>query len=60
MYKLRCGSIWIAALIGWLIEPMERKVWAYRPDHEVEILEEPSTVTAGSLMPDFVPDLDPI
>jgi Uma2 family endonuclease len=52
---LACG-----AQLGWLIDPMERKVWVYRPNHEVEILEEPSTVTAGPLMPGFVLDLDPI
>jgi Uma2 family endonuclease len=52
---LACG-----AQLGWLIDPMERKVWVYRPNSEVEILEEPSTVTVGSLMPGFVLELDPI
>jgi Uma2 family endonuclease len=52
---LACG-----AQLGWLIDPEERKVWVYRPHQEVEMLEEPSAVTAGSLMPGFVLDLNPI
>jgi Uma2 family endonuclease len=52
---LACG-----ARLGWLIDPLERKVWVYRPGEEVETIEEPRMLTAGPLMPDFVLDLDPI
>lgn len=52
---LACG-----AQVGWLIDPFEHKVWVYRPGQEVEILEEPSSLTAGPLMPGFVLDLDSI
>ena len=52
---LACG-----ARLGWLIDPLERKVWVYRPGEQVETLEEPRMLTAGSPMPDFVLDLDPI
>lgn len=49
---LACG-----ARLGWLIDPLERKVWVYRPGEEVEAIEEPRMLTAGLLMPDFVLDL---
>jgi Uma2 family endonuclease len=52
---LACG-----AKLGWLIDPLERRAWIYRPVSEVELLEEPLTLTAGPLMPGFVLDLDPI
>jgi Uma2 family endonuclease len=52
---LACG-----ARLGWLIDPLERKVWIYRPGQQVEVLEEPQTLTAGPLMPDFALDLMPI
>jgi Uma2 family endonuclease len=48
----RCG-----ARLGWLIDPLERKVWVYRPGEQVETIEEPRMLTAGPLMPDFVLDL---
>jgi Uma2 family endonuclease len=52
---LACG-----AQLGWLIDPLERKVWVYRPGKQVETFEEPMTLTAGPPMPDFVLDLAPI
>jgi Uma2 family endonuclease len=48
------------AQLEWLIDPLERRVWVYRPGVEVEILDEPLTLTAGPLMPGFVLDLLPI
>jgi Uma2 family endonuclease len=52
---LACG-----AQLGWLIDPLERRVWVYRPGRVVDAFDEPSTLTAGPLMPGFVLDLDPI
>jgi len=52
---LACG-----AKLAWLIDPLERRVWIYQPGKEVQCLDEPSTVTAGPLMPGFVLDLGPI
>jgi len=48
------------AKLAWLIDPLERRVWIYQPGKEVERLDEPSTVTAGPLMPGFILDLDSI
>jgi len=52
---LACG-----ARLGWLIDPLERRAWVYRPGTEVEALSEPATLSAGPLMPGFVLDLAPI
>jgi Uma2 family endonuclease len=52
---LACG-----AQLGWLIDPLERRVWIYRRGVEVETLDEPLTLNAGPLMPGFVLDLVPI
>jgi Uma2 family endonuclease len=52
---MACG-----AQLGWLIDPLKRRVWVYRPGVEVEILDEPLTLTAGPMMPGFVLDLVPI
>lgn len=52
---MACG-----AKLGWLIDPIERRVWVYRPAMEVEALDEPATLAAGPLMPGFVLNLEPI
>jgi Uma2 family endonuclease len=39
--------------LAWLIAPEERRVYIYRPDQPVEILENPSTVSADPLLPGF-------
>lgn len=41
------------AALGWLIDPLERKVYVYRPNAEVEILENPETVSGEPLLKDF-------
>lgn len=41
------------AQLGWLIDPQERKVYVYRPDTAVEILENPETVSGEPLLKDF-------
>jgi len=41
------------AALGWLIDPQSRRVYVYRPDHEVVILENPETVSGDPLLPGF-------
>jgi Uma2 family endonuclease len=41
------------ALLGWLIDPLKRRVYIYAPDREVVILENPAIVSGGSLLPGF-------
>ena len=43
------------ALLGWLIDPLERKVHIYKPN-EVKILDDPKTVSGEGIMSGF--DLD--
>jgi Uma2 family endonuclease len=45
------------AQLGWLIDPLERRVWIYRSGAAVEALNAPATLTADPLMPGFVLDL---
>jgi len=42
------------AQLGWLIDPQERRVYIYRPEHEVESLENPSSVSGEPELPGFV------
>ena len=42
------------ALLGWLIDPYRRRVYVYRPGVDVEILEDPETVSGEPVMPGFV------
>ncbi|HZS05151.1 MAG TPA: Uma2 family endonuclease [Blastocatellia bacterium] len=42
------------ARLGWLIDPLERKVWVYRPNAAVECLDHPSTVSGDPELPGFV------
>ncbi|MGI9167046.1 MAG: Uma2 family endonuclease [Pyrinomonadaceae bacterium] len=46
--------------LAWLIDPEQRRVYIYRPDQPVEILENPATVSADSLLPGFDLDLQEI
>lgn len=48
------------ARLGWLIDPQERRVHVYRPEAEVEVLQEPSTVQGDPELPGFVLDLEEI
>ena len=41
------------ALLGWLIDPFEFRVYVYRPGHELVILDNPDTVSADPLLPGF-------
>ncbi len=48
------------AQLGWLIDPQERRVYIYRPQTDVESLENPQRVSGDLLLPGFVLDLQPI
>lgn len=41
------------AQLGWLIDPTKRKVYVYRPNEEVEILNEPEEISGELLLPKF-------
>jgi len=45
------------AQLGWLIDPMEKKVYVYRPRTEVECLENPASISGGTLLEGFTLDL---
>ncbi len=48
------------AALGWLIDPSERKVYVYRPNEEVEILDDPQQVSGEPLLEKFVLNLKKI
>ncbi len=48
------------AQLGWLIDPLEKKVWIYRPEAAVACLENPATVSGDPVLPGFVLPLDKI
>jgi Uma2 family endonuclease len=39
--------------LGWLIDPLEKKVHIYRPDRSVEILDKPKEVSGEPLLKGF-------
>ena len=41
------------ALLGWLIDPYRKRVHVYRPDTEVETLDDPETISGDPVMPGF-------
>ena len=45
------------ASLGWLIDPIKRQVYVYRPNEETVVLENPETVSADPLLPGFKLDL---
>ncbi|NER50523.1 MAG: Uma2 family endonuclease [Symploca sp. SIO1A3] len=45
------------ARLGWLINRKKRQVEIYRPQQEVEILDNPQTVSGEDILPGFVLDL---
>jgi Uma2 family endonuclease len=45
------------AQLGWLIDPLERKVHIYRAEADVEILDDPETVSGEPLLKGFVLDV---
>ena len=46
------------ALLGWLIDPIEKKVYIYRPNAEVACLDDPKTVSGDPVLPGFVLELE--
>jgi len=46
------------ASLGWLIDPSERRVYVYRPDQEVVILENPELVSGDPVLPGFKLKMD--
>lgn len=48
------------ALLGWLIDRKERKVYVYHPDRPVECLDNPPNLKGEAVLPEFVLDLTKI
>jgi len=48
------------AQLGWLIDPVEKKVWVYRPNSAVECLDNPETVSGDPVLRGFVLPLERI
>lgn len=46
--------------LGWLIDPTERKVYVYRPEKEIETLENPAEVSGDPLLKGFTLNLKEI
>jgi len=42
------------ARLGWLIDPLDKRVYVYRPDQSVESLENPATLSGDPVLPGFV------
>lgn len=42
------------ARLGWLIDPIDKRVCIYRPDQQVETLDNPATVSGDPVLPGFV------
>ncbi|WP_066423458.1 Uma2 family endonuclease [Anabaena sp. 4-3] len=47
-------------LLGWLIDRKQRQVFIYRPNTQVEILDNPQTLSGETLLPGFVLDLSQV
>ena len=45
------------ARLGWLIDPLNRRVYIYRPGEPVEVLESPEAVSGEPVLPGFELDL---
>jgi Uma2 family endonuclease len=48
------------AQLGWLIDPVEKKVYLYRPGAQVECLDNPETVSGDPLLKSFTLSLEEI
>lgn len=42
------------ARLGWLIDPIEKKVYVYRPSQPMEMLDNPTTLSGDPTLPGFV------
>ena len=45
------------ARLGWLLDPLEKRVYVYGPDHEVESLDNPTSLDGADVLIGFVLDL---
>jgi Uma2 family endonuclease len=45
------------ARLGWLIDPVDRRVYLYRPGQSVECLENPTALSGDPILPGFVFDV---
>lgn len=41
------------AQLGWLIDPIEKRAYVYRPNHPVAVLENPVSLTGAPVLPGF-------
>jgi Uma2 family endonuclease len=48
------------ASLGWLIDAEKRKIYVYRPEKEVEVLENPTEISGEPLLKDFTLNLKEI
>jgi Uma2 family endonuclease len=48
------------AKLGWLIDPQNQRVEIYRPDEEIEILDNPISLSGETVLPGFVLNLTSI
>lgn len=46
--------------LGWLIDRKQRQVFIYRPNIQVEVLDNPQTISGEPLLNGFVLDLSPV
>ena len=47
-------------LLGWLIDPISKKIEIYRKDQDKEILNNPTTISGDPVLPDFILNLSQI
>lgn len=48
------------AQLGWLIDPLTKKVYVYRPHQAEEVLEQPASISGDPVLMSFVLNLDEI
>lgn len=48
------------AQLGWLIDPLDKQAYIYRPGEPVQLLDQPSRLSGDPLLPGFVLDLTDI
>jgi Uma2 family endonuclease len=48
------------ALLGWLIDPIEKRVYVYRPAAEAACLDNPETISGEPVLPGFVMALEEV
>ncbi len=48
------------AQLGWLIDPLQKRVYVYRPGAEVEVLDRPASISGEPVLKGLVLDLKTI